>query len=334
MAAHPVKAAVIGAGMMGRVHASAAARAGAVVEIVADADPSRARALAASIGSWCQAMDIGELLAARRATVIHVCTPPAGHFATCTEALKMGANVICEKPVASDGRQVEALFDLARENNVQLCPMHQFPFQRGIQRVLSSGDRLGVVRHVSMEICTAGGSGLPGDARHQIALDILPHPLSLFRIFAEHPLANIEWKVSCASKGELAVTGVSGDVGLSALISTMGRPTSNSVRMIGERATATADLFHGFSVIESGNVSRLRKMSRPFVASGLTLGSAAANGLRRGLSGETEFPGLRELVRQFYLAVSGDSPGPVAPEATIDIAVARDKIISGISAPQ
>lgn len=331
MAAHPVKAAVIGAGMMGRVHALAAARAGAVVEVVADSNPSRARALAASIGSWCEAMETGELLAARRATVIHVCTPPDEHFATCTEALKIGANVICEKPVASDAQQVEALFDLARDNNVQLCPMHQFPFQRGIQRVLSSADRFGTVRHASMEICTAGGSGLSGDARHQIALDILPHPLSLFRLFAKHPLAGVEWKVSCASKGELAVTGASGELGLSVVVSTMGRPTSNSLTVIGERATATADLFHGFSVIESGNVSRLRKMSRPFVASGLTLGSAAANGLRRGLSGESDFPGLRELVRQFYEAVSGDFPGPVAPQATIDIAIARDNIISAIS---
>ena len=62
MNAAPVMAGVIGAGLMGGVHARAAIRAGAVIEAVADADSGRARELAASLGRSCEPMTIDDLL--------------------------------------------------------------------------------------------------------------------------------------------------------------------------------------------------------------------------------------------------------------------------------
>lgn len=334
MSAHPVKAGIIGAGLMGRVHARAAMRAGAIVAAVADPDAGRARELASSIGSSCEALTIDALLGSRRVGVVHVCTPPDEHFAICKAALTSGAHVICEKPVAQTGIEVETLLRLAQAGGLQFCPVHQFPFQHGIQDVVANAARLGSVRHVSAEICTAGGAGMFPVARHQIALDILPHPLSLYRLFARQPLGDIDWKVSCSGHGEIAATAVSRQTSLSLLISTMGRPTSNSLRIIGENGTATADLFHGYAVIESGEVSRIRKISRPFVASALTLGHAAVNGLRRGVAQETDFPGLRELVRLFYGAVGGDVSPPITADAIADVAIARDRIISLILLPR
>ena len=168
------------------------------------------------------------------------------------------------------------------------------------------------------------------DRRHQVALDIIPHPLSLFGMFSTRALREVEWNVSTIGYGELIVSGVSGDVGLSFVLSTKGRPTSNSLRVIGDAGTATADLFHGYSVIEPGQVSRFTKLTRPFVASTLTLGNAAANGIRRGISAETAFPGLRELVGRFYASVRGDGAPPIASATLADITIARDNILKGV----
>ncbi len=324
----PVRAGVIGAGLMGRVHADAARRAGATIVAVSDPDSNRGRILAASIGASCESVTSDQLTASRFVDVLHVCTPPDEHYAVCDSALRSGINVICEKPLAQTAGEVQTLLALADESGLQLCPVHQFPFQRGIRRVVEHASSLGTVRHVIAEMCTAGGEGLDDAGRHRIALDILPHPLSLFGIFTTRPLRDTEWRVSAARGGELVISGVSGTVGLSLVLSTRGRPTSNSLRVIGDAGTATADLFHGYAIIEQGRVSRFRKMTRPFVSSTLTLGNAAANGIRRGLSAETAFPGLRDLVGSYYASIRGEASPPISSETSADIALARDRIIS------
>ena len=330
MTERPVRAGVIGAGLMGRVHVDAAKRAGATIVAVSDPDTDRARKLSQSIGGSCEAVTVDRLSAQGFIDVLHVCTPPSEHLAACEAALRAGAHVICEKPVAQTAGEVEALLSLAVSMKRQLCPVHQFPFQHGVRKILDNRASIGVVKHVTAEICTAGGDGMTDDRRHQVALDIIPHPLSLFGLFATTPLREIEWSVSTVGFGELIVSGVSGSVGLSFVLSTKGRPTSNSLRVIGDAGTATADLFHGYSVIEEGTVSRLTKATRPFVASALTFGSAAANGIRRGVSAETAFPGIRELVKSFYGSVRGDAVAPIPGETLADIAIARDNIIKEV----
>ena len=318
---------MIGAGLMGRVHAAAAKRAGATVVAVSDPDLRKAQALASSIDARCETVDIGRMTASRFVDVVHICTPPGLHVAAAEAALRSGIHVICEKPIAQTSAEVKMLFALAKDSNVQLCPVHQFPFQRGVMKVLEHVTSLGTLRHLSAEICTAGGAGMSDTDRHQVALDILPHPLSLFAAFSGS-LSETDWKVSAVTYGELLVSGVNRNVGLSFLLSTLGRPTSNSLRVIGDMGTATANLFHGYSVIERGTVSRFTKMARPFTASASTLGNAAANGLRRGLSAETGFPGLRELVRRFYDSVRGEGMPPISSDAATDVAIARDRIVS------
>jgi hypothetical protein len=78
-------------------------------------------------------------------------------------------------------------------------------------------------------------------------------------------------------------------------------------------------------------VSRRAKVAQPFVAAGTTLGGAAANLVRRALRAEYAYPGLRELVLQFYQAVRQERPAPISPASTTDVACARDRIISSLS---
>jgi hypothetical protein len=133
--------------------------------------------------------------------------------------------------------------------------------------------------------------------------------------------------VQRAAPGELRVSATSGAATMSALVSMSGRPTTNSLRVIGARGTAHADLFHGFAVVETGAVSRTRKIVHPFVLAGATLGAAAVNLSRRAFVRESAYPGLRELVAAFHAAVRGGAPSPISPSQTLDIARARDAVL-------
>ena len=311
---------------MGRVHAAAARENGARIVAVADEDAGRARILASRFGA--RAVTPEELFVRGAADVAHVCTPPASHRDACESALSSGMHVLCEKPLTRTAGELESLFDIAQANDLLLCPVHQFPMQRGVRRILARRDAIGKIRNVSAEICTAGADGTSDEARHWIALDILPHPLSLSSAFGAAPLARAEWNVSITAPGEMAITAVSGDILLSFLVSTRGRPTSNQIRIIGDAGTATADLFHGYSYIERGRVSRFRKFVRPFAGSGLAFAHAATNGMRRAVEGETSFPGLRTLVDGFYKAIANRALPPITPSECLDIALARDAIIA------
>jgi hypothetical protein len=110
------------------------------------------------------------------------------------------------------------------------------------------------------------------------------------------------------------------------LISLAGRPTRNTLRLVGAGGTAHLDLFHGFSTVESGAVSRSRKIVRPFSHAVTTLGAAAANLARRAATREPAYPGLQRLVEGFYAAVSRGAPPPIDTAEIRDVALARDRI--------
>jgi predicted dehydrogenase len=332
----PLRVAIIGAGLMGRVHTEAARNSGGRLTAVVDPAGEAAGRLASEFGVRSITRD--ELLAGGVADVVHVCSPPDSHANECESALRAGMHVLCEKPVTQTAAELESLFELAQSSDLLLCPVHQFPMQDGIRQIRSAHASLGKIRHIAAEICTAGADGLSDEARHQIALDILSHPLSLCAALDAAPLSRAKWSVAVSAPGEMIVTGVSGEILISYLISTRGRPTSNLLRVIGESGTATADLYHGYSYIEGGAVSRARKATRPFAASGLAFSSAAINGIKRALEGETAFPGLRTLVKGFYDAIGNRGLPPITPSECLDIARARDTIValssSGLSQAQ
>lgn len=107
-----------------------------------------------------------------------------------------------------------------------------------------------------------------------------------------------------------------------------GRPTVNALRLIGERGSAHADLFHGYSVIEPGTVSRSHKIADPFLRSGSTIFSATANLALRARRREPAYPGLRELIRRFYESLRTGEPPPISAGETLAVAAARDRILS------
>lgn len=104
---------IVGAGKQAEKHARALRRAGAGRILVADSDPARARDLAAALG--IEAVDLASLWGERAVQAAVVATPTPAHAETVARCLEAGFHCLCEKPLAMNAREAEALARLARE---------------------------------------------------------------------------------------------------------------------------------------------------------------------------------------------------------------------------
>jgi predicted dehydrogenase len=211
--------------------------------------------------------------------------------------------------------------------------VHQFPFQPGFRQAMARLETMGPVRQVSYTTCSAGAADADASAAARIAIEILPHPLSLFvRLLPS--IADVAWSVRTPIPGEIRALGQAGEAGLAITISMGGRPTTNRLEIVGARGSIHVDLFHGFAVTFDGRVSRMRKATRPWHDAALTSAAAAANIARRTWDGEWAYPGLRALMRELYEAIRLGGPNPVPPAQTMAVARAGDRLAAAAAARQ
>jgi len=317
----PLRAAIVGAGLMGHWHARALAPAGAHLVGICDCDVGAARGIARG-APVVIAGDIDELLDRVRPDVLHVCTPAETHAALAQRALETGIHVLVEKPLAPSAAETDRLLALARARGLLLYPVHQLAFQRWLPRVT----RLGVLLSVDFAVCSAGASSRPGAEADRVVMDILPHPLSLFERVHPGSLKEISWQVLRPRSGELRASGVSRGTVFTLSISMNGRPPRNELIVTGEEGTLHADLFHGFAVRESPRNSRGYKIARPLALSARHFAAATWNLSRRALRGETAYPGLRALVCSCYAHILDNEALPIPPSHALEVARAREAI--------
>jgi len=187
-----MKVLIVGCGRIGRVHAEAVRQQPGVVLRVADRDREAARRLADVLE--IPALD-GEpeiALTRERPDVVHVCTPPSSHADLTVRALRAGARVLSEKPMALDAAEVALVAAALRTRPGALCVDHNFLFEPEVLRArrwVAEG-RIGrvvstdVFYGVDAAVGAAGGPGawastLPGGR----FTDLLPHGLYLLRHF-------------------------------------------------------------------------------------------------------------------------------------------------------
>ncbi len=311
---------------MGRWHARYAARMGARIAAVVDPDLAAARVLAGRYRGAAVFADLEESLRSSPSAAVHVCTPSGSHEASVRMALEAGRHVLVEKPLAASAEGAKRLLDLASGRSLALSAVHQFPFQRGARLLAGQTERLGEIVRLDFLLCSAGGQGLSPAESRETLLAMLPHPVSLFRLLAGEMPRTSAWKILVAGPEEIALSCDAARRTLGIFLSLRGRPTRCRLEVTGTEATAHLDLFHGFSVIERRQPSRLSKAGAPFRLGIDLLGTAAANLSRRALAREPAYPGLAELIRLFYLSVSGRGAPPVAAEEVLAAAGLADRV--------
>jgi len=318
-------AVIVGAGLMGRWHADAARRSGVSIAGIVDRDVVRARALARRHANARTGHSLAEFLGDAPVDVVHVCTPGASHEVVALAALEAGCHALVEKPIGADAAAADRLFAAAARNGLLLCPVHQFLFQRGTMAAAAELERLGPLRHLAMDVCSAGAEQTP-ESRDEIAIEILPHVLALASRFCGAPITEGAWECRRPAAGEVLVLATVGAVGVSARISMRGRPPVNRLLLVAEGGTVHVDLFHGFAFVERAGTSRSMKIVKPLVFATRLFAVSAGNLVVRGLRAEPAYPGLRELVRRFYGAVAGREANPISEAETRSVMKVWDEL--------
>lgn len=141
-----------------------------VVHVV-DVDGATARAVASQVGArWSTSP--GPLLADDRVDVVAVCSPNSHHADHVIASLRAGKAVLCEKPLALDQSELEAVGTVCQEAGVPLIVgwMHLYDpvAAEAIRRWSTDAEPAGVIRVSAV---------LPPNSRFErAAAEILPRP--------------------------------------------------------------------------------------------------------------------------------------------------------------
>jgi predicted dehydrogenase len=110
-----VRAAVIGAGFVGRAHIEALRRLAIPIQGVLGSSLARTQEACRSLGIARAYQSMEELAGDGSVDVVHVCTPNHLHFHETESSLRAGKHVMCEKPLAMNSQETAALVQLAQQ---------------------------------------------------------------------------------------------------------------------------------------------------------------------------------------------------------------------------
>jgi predicted dehydrogenase len=127
------RAAVIGAGHMGRYHVAAYTEIHNIDVVgVVDTDPERAKAAAEPFG-YSTFADYKELFG--KVDLVSIAVPTSQHFEVAKDFLEAGVNVLVEKPIAPTLAEAEEMFEIAAANHVVLHVGHVERFNGAVQEM-------------------------------------------------------------------------------------------------------------------------------------------------------------------------------------------------------
>jgi UDP-N-acetyl-2-amino-2-deoxyglucuronate dehydrogenase len=131
---------VVGCGKVGHTHAAAlAALPDSAFAAVCDRNADRAQAFAAQYGVTPYT-DVRQMVEREKLDVVLVCTPHPVHAAPAIDALKAGAHVLVEKPMATSLADCDAMLAAAQDSGVLLSVISQRRLYAPSQRVKAAID--------------------------------------------------------------------------------------------------------------------------------------------------------------------------------------------------
>src|SRR4029079_8022714 len=134
-----MRAVIIGTGYIGRVHARLITELGGKVVAVA----GRTLASAHAFGFRDAYDNVEHMLRAVKPDVVHVCSPNHLHAEHTLAALRSGAHVMCEKPMATNHddclRMIDAADKAKRTGAIAYC-YRGYPLIRELRRRVAGAD--------------------------------------------------------------------------------------------------------------------------------------------------------------------------------------------------
>lgn len=193
----PTRVAIVGLGEAGHTLHLPALQGVSRVRVVGGCDLSPVmRTRAATAWGIPVFEDFGEMLSATTPDVVIVATPPDTHHSYGSEALRMGAHLICEKPFTSSLAEADDLLESATAAGLQVALNHEFremPIFRAVRRAIQSGGSdplLFVQVWQLMDRAPWDEPGWRGRLRHRTLYEAGVHLVDyLIALFGEQPVA-------------------------------------------------------------------------------------------------------------------------------------------------
>ena len=321
---------IIGAGYVSAHHLRALKTLASVQVVgIADLDLAKAQAAAKAFNLPCAYGSVEELLASG-VDVVHVLTPPAFHAMLAIQALRAGAHVLVEKPMAETPEQCERMMAAASSSGRTLGVVHSARLDpivlRGVEIVRGGGigEVLSIDFHRSSDYpAWPGGGKLPPQYRKGSYpfQDLGVHGLAIAEAFlGEIKSAEIDFRSTGLDTNLLfdewtaTVNCARGPARL--YLSWNVRPIRSQVIVHGTRGVMQIDCF-----LQTCYVTRLLpgpKFASPVICSmrnaAASLYEVPRNVLRFITGNLPGAPGIHRNVRDFYLALEHGSAVPVTPE--------------------
>ena len=137
----PVRCAVVGVGMMGSVHVQALnALPEADLAACCDLDPRVADRLPSGVDFFD---DLYLMLESRKLEAVFVCTPQEQHLPVVAPCLEAGIPIFCEKPIAHNLADADAIIGMTRQGKGRLAIGHTMRFEPdyvALARSVQEGD--------------------------------------------------------------------------------------------------------------------------------------------------------------------------------------------------
>jgi UDP-N-acetylglucosamine 3-dehydrogenase len=330
-----LRAGVVGLGMMGRNHVRVWDESVPGVELVAMADPDPTAVQRAGSGRRARGYAEPErMLAEEELDLISIVTPTGMHLPVTVAALRAGANVLVEKPIAATREEAEAMIAAAAEAGRMLTVGHIERFNpaiRELRRRLDAGE-LGRIFQVH---ATRLG---PFPARIRdvgVVVDLAPHDLDVMRyLVGSEPIriyAETERRIH--TEHEDLFNGImkfaNGVIGI--LDINWLTPTKRRTRTVtGERGMYVADYIAQDLVFYANPEAAETWQNRGADGFGAPITSVAEGEMtRRNI--RREEPLAVELA-SFAQAVRTGGPPPVEPhDAMVALLLARKMVESALS---
>jgi predicted dehydrogenase len=353
-----LKIAIVGCGKVADQHAHAIRRI-ADCEIVAlcDRELLMAKQLGERFAISACFSQLREMLKVASPDVVHITTPPEGHYSLAAESLNAASHVYVEKPFTITAGEAEGLVQLAEDRGLKVTVGHNYQFtlemlemRRLVKGGFLSGKPVHLESYWSYDLgdlryaCAFLGNRthwvrqLPGQLFH----NIISHGIAKLTEFLDDELVEI---VATAHQSEQLRSLAAGNVldelrvlirdkvGVTAFFSFSTQIKGlNQLRIYGPANSITADIITG-SLVRNANrsyKSYLTYFIPPLMNAREHFRNSrrnVANFLRRRLYQDF---GMKELIERFYNSIRLGDPLPIPYREILLTARIMDEIFAQI----
>ena len=335
-----LKVAIIGCGKIADDHVQQIQRVrrGTVVG-ACDLEPLMAQQLCERYQIEQAFSDVAKLLDTCRPDVVHITTPPQGHFDLGKQCLDAGCHVYVEKPFALDRDETEKLLGIAEGKSLKATVGHDLQFSpvaRRMRQLVHAGYLGGAPVHMESYYCydlsdPNYAKALLSDKSHWIRRlpgkllhNIISHGIARIAEFipSDSPRISAHGFVSPLLQrigeneivDELRVT-ISDASATTAYFtfSSQMRPSLNLFRLYGSKNGLELDQDHETLIKLRGEryKSYAEKFIPPVTLAAQQLANAATN-VRQFLTNDFHMKsGMKSLIDSFYRSITDGTPPPV-----------------------